>query len=273
MKHRQLLLFALIALVSCKQKKENPLTNIQDGIWFLENSVEQTGAFVPPFWIIKKDKEKLTTYKSVFLDYALGTNESGDWEIEELNCTIANDNDRLVFVVALEGAAKDTLYYRYKNAPTNFDEFSYGDIGDQLSKTLWNANFPTNEGLEFLAFYPDQHFSKEAQNAYLKTVQLDAANEDSLNEMDRKIDLWFKKLGDFVFVSFKNMDTKDLYFVESIKSQQIELVLLNPVHNEYGRQVMMKQLPVMNRFLDSVLVNYNNLPSEELKNRIVNPAH
>ena len=273
MKYRHLLLFALTALISCKQKKLNPLTNLQEGIWVLENSVQHTEAFVPPFWIIKKDKKNLMTKKSVFLNYEVRINESGDWGIEDLKCIITNDKDRLLFIVALQGGIKDTLHYRYKGAQTNFDAFSFSDIGDKLSKTLWNANFPTNEGLQFLAFYPDQHFSTEAQNAYLKTVQLDAANEGSFNEMDRKINLWFQKLDDFVFFSFKNIDTKDLYFVESINSEQIELTLLNPAFNKYGRQVIMKQLPVMNRFLDSVLVNYDNLPSEELKKRIVNPAH
>ena len=270
MKYRHLLLFALTALISCKQKKENPLTNLQEGIWVLENSVQHTEAFVPPFWIIKKDKDNLMTKKSVFLNYEVRINESGDWGIEDLKCIISNDQDRLVFIVALEGGIKDTLHYRYKSAQTNFDDFSFSDIGDKLSKTMWNANFPTNDGLEYLAFYPEQRFSTEAQNANLKTVQLDAANEVGFNEMDRKITLWFQKLDDFVFLSFNNMDTKDLYFIESINSEQIELTLLNPAINKYGRQVLMKQLPINNPFLDSVLVNYDKMPSEALKNRIVN---
>ena len=270
MKYRHLLLFALTALISCKQKKLNPLTNLQEGIWVLENSVQQTDKFVPPFWILKKDKGIITTKKNIFSDYELLLNESGEWKIEDLKCILTNDQDRLVSVVEYEGGTKDTLYYGYKNAQTNFDDFSFSDIGDKLSKTLWNVNSPTNDGLEYLAFYPEQRFSTEAQNTNLKTVQLDAANEVGFNEMDRKITLWFQKLDDFVFLSFNNMDTKDLYFIESINSEQIELTLLNPAINKYGRQVLMKQLPINNPFLDSVLVNYDKMPSEELKKRIVN---
>ncbi len=270
MKHRHLLLLALVALISCKQKKENPLTNLQEGIWVLENSVQQTEEFVPPFWILKKDKGIITTKKNIFSDHEMLLNESGEWEIQDLKCIITNDQDRLVSVVEYEGGTKDTLYYIYKNGKTNFDDFSYSDIGHQLSKTLWKANFPTKESLEFLAFYPDQRFSKEEQNSYLKTLQLDSANELSFNEMDRKINLWFQKLDDFVFLSFKNMDTKDLYFIESINPEAIGLLLLNPVKKEYGQHIIMKQLPINNNFLDSVLVNYDKMPSEELKNRILN---